>query len=262
MDAHGVEILDRADDDDVVVMVAHHLELELLPALDGLLDQDLVGRRFREPVRHGADEFVASLRRAAARAAQREGRPDDDGQPDLAHDGLGLGERSRAAGTGHGRSDLEHRFLEELAVLGQPHRLLVGPDQAHVALFEHAPVGQREREVQSRLAADGRKDRVRPLLLDDAFEKLRSQRLDVGRVGQLRVRHDRGRIRVDEDDPVSLAPQGADRLSSGIVELAGLTDHDRPRSDDENGLQVRAFGHQRQRTASFGESLEFTGGEV
>ena len=32
MDAHGVEVLDGADDDHVVLRVAHHLELVLLPA--------------------------------------------------------------------------------------------------------------------------------------------------------------------------------------------------------------------------------------
>ena len=31
---HRVEVLDAADDDDVVRLVAHHLQLELLPAQD------------------------------------------------------------------------------------------------------------------------------------------------------------------------------------------------------------------------------------
>ena len=39
VDAHRVEVLDRADDHDVVRAVAHHLELELLPADDAALDQ-------------------------------------------------------------------------------------------------------------------------------------------------------------------------------------------------------------------------------
>ena len=43
--AHGVEVLDGADDHDVVVGVTHHLQLVFLPAEDGLLQQDLAGRR-------------------------------------------------------------------------------------------------------------------------------------------------------------------------------------------------------------------------
>ena len=42
VDAHRVDVLDRADDDHVVLGVAHQLELELLPAEDALLEQDLV----------------------------------------------------------------------------------------------------------------------------------------------------------------------------------------------------------------------------
>ena len=42
--AHRIEVLDRADDHDVVVVVAHDLELELLPPEHALLDQHLVRR--------------------------------------------------------------------------------------------------------------------------------------------------------------------------------------------------------------------------
>ena len=42
VDAHRVEVLDRADDHGVVGAVAHHLHLELFPADDALLDEDRV----------------------------------------------------------------------------------------------------------------------------------------------------------------------------------------------------------------------------
>ncbi len=45
VDAHRVEVLDRADDHDVVGAVAHHLELELTPAQHRLLEQDLADGR-------------------------------------------------------------------------------------------------------------------------------------------------------------------------------------------------------------------------
>ena len=41
VDAHGVHVLDGADDDHVVRQVAHHLQLILLPAQQRLLDQHL-----------------------------------------------------------------------------------------------------------------------------------------------------------------------------------------------------------------------------
>ena len=43
--AHRIEVLDRADDDHVVRLVAHHLELELFPADHRLFDEDAMDRR-------------------------------------------------------------------------------------------------------------------------------------------------------------------------------------------------------------------------
>ena len=40
--AHRIDVLDRADHDKVVGLVAHHLELEFLPADHRLFEQDLV----------------------------------------------------------------------------------------------------------------------------------------------------------------------------------------------------------------------------
>src|SRR6267378_2584936 len=42
--AHGVEIFDRADDHEVVAIIAHHFELIFLPTEDGLFDQGFVNR--------------------------------------------------------------------------------------------------------------------------------------------------------------------------------------------------------------------------
>src|SRR5207244_989843 len=59
VNAHWVEVLDGADDDDVVGAVAHDLQLELLPADDGFLDQDLVGGRQVEAASNEDVELLA-----------------------------------------------------------------------------------------------------------------------------------------------------------------------------------------------------------
>ncbi len=56
VDAHRVEVLDRADDDDVVIAVADDFELELVPAADGLLDEHLADRRLGERRARSAGE--------------------------------------------------------------------------------------------------------------------------------------------------------------------------------------------------------------
>ena len=81
--AHRVDVLDRADDDDVVVAVAHQLELELLPAEHALLDQHLVHRARGQP---GGGHPAQPLRVAGhpgAGAAHRERRPQHHRQAEL-----------------------------------------------------------------------------------------------------------------------------------------------------------------------------------
>ena len=57
MDAHGVDVLDGADHDDVIGEVAHDLELELLPAGDALFDEGRAYGAGVEAVGDGAAEL-------------------------------------------------------------------------------------------------------------------------------------------------------------------------------------------------------------
>ena len=77
VDAHRVEVLDRADDDDVVLHVAHHLELELVPADERLLDEHLAHRALGEGPLQPVLELRGRARDAAAVPAERERRAQD-----------------------------------------------------------------------------------------------------------------------------------------------------------------------------------------
>src|SRR6185436_12792317 len=88
--AHWIEILDRADDHDVVLVVAHHLELELLPADHAPLDEHLVRRREVESAANDLFELLAIVRDTTARSAERERRTDDRRESRLLEDRLGL----------------------------------------------------------------------------------------------------------------------------------------------------------------------------
>ena len=147
------------------------------------------------------------------------------------------------AALGHLDADLTHRLVELQPVLGDLDRLDRRADQLDAVLLEHAVLAELDGEVERRLAADRRQHRVGPLALDDLLEHFRRQRLDVGPVGQLRVGHDRRRVAVDQDDLEPLVAQRLARLRAGVVELAGLPDDDRAGADDENALDVGAFGH-------------------
>ena len=77
MHAHGIDVLDGADDDAVVGAVAHDLHLEFLPAEHRFLDQDLADGRGAQAALDDVLELVAVVGDAAAGAAEGEGGPDD-----------------------------------------------------------------------------------------------------------------------------------------------------------------------------------------
>ena len=145
----------------------------------------------------------------------------------------------------HLEADLDHRLLELLAVLGGGDRLGVGAD--HLGLAGHADqaaLEQLHRHVEPRLAAERRQHGVGLLALDDRRQHLPGERLDVGGVGEVGVGHDRGRVRVGQDDAVALLAQHAAGLRARVVELAGLADHDRAGADDQDRLDVVTTRHQ------------------
>ena len=64
--------------------------------------------------------------------------------------------------------DALHRLAELLAVLGHRDRARVGADQLDAVLLEHAALGELHRDVERRLPAHRRQQRVGLLALDDS----------------------------------------------------------------------------------------------
>jgi hypothetical protein len=147
-------------------------------------------------------------------------------------------------GLGVLQPDPVHRLAEQLPVLGHLDGLALGADHLDAELLENTHFFQRQRGVQPGLPAHRGQERVGAFLLDDLGHHLGRDRLDIGGVGQARVGHDRGGVGVHEDDAVALLAQRLAGLGAGIVELAGLSDDDGPRSDDHDRLDVGSFRHQ------------------
>src|SRR5690606_8572297 len=147
VDAHGIDVLDRADDDDVVGAVAYHLELELLPADDAAVDQNFIDRREVDAATHRDLELVRVVRDAAARPAERERRPDDRGIAGIANDPQRLVVRPREAAVRDLEAEPRHGGAELLAILRHADRTCVGADQLDTMLLEYAGVIELERDV-------------------------------------------------------------------------------------------------------------------
>ncbi len=243
MHPHRIEVLDGAHHDAVVGAVAHHLELELLPPCDGLLDEDLADRAGGQTLRGEPGEPGCVGGDAGALAAEDEARPHHDRVPDLFGDLLRFAQGVGEPRSGHLESDLLHRRLEAVSVLGRGDGLRSSADHLHPETGEHAELDQAHGEVECGLAAERRQQRVRALLLDDGREHLGVERLDVGAVGGPGVGHDRGGVRVGQDHPVALLGQDPAGLGARVVELAGLADHDRAGAHDQDGSDVFAARH-------------------
>ena len=243
MNAHRVDVLDGADDDDVVVKIPHHLQLELLPAEGALLQQHRADGALAQPALDDLPELLEGAGHAAALAPQRERGPHHHGEPQLRQRPLGLLKGGHQAPAQRRDARLPHRLLERLTVLGQLNGADVGPDQLDAVARQHPALGQRLREVQGRLPAHRRQQGVRPLPLENLFQALGGERLQVHPRRELGVGHDRGRVVVDQDHLEALLEQRLARLAARVVELPGLADHDRPRPDHQDPLEVLTLGH-------------------
>ena len=238
MHAHRIEVLDRTDDHDVVDVVAHDLQLELVPAAHRLLDEHLADRALAQPDLDLRVQLVARVCEAAAVAAERERRPDDGGCRN-AFDLRDVGDDDRLRDAQVAGLD---RVLEELPVLGAVDHVELRTDQLDTELVQDPRLRQLACEVESGLATQRRQERVGPLL--------EVERLEIGAVGKPRVGHDRRRIRVDHDRAVAVLAQHLQRLTARVVEFGRLADHDRPGADQADRLDVCALRHQRFATSS------------
>ena len=228
--SHRVEVLDRADDDAVAGPVGHHLELELLPALNRPLDEHLADRARLEPAHDLGAELLLGVGEPSPGAAERERGPNDGRRP-AGRQRLG---RAHHHAVGHGEAGGSHRVPELLPILGAADGIQARADQLDAEALEHSRLAERDGEIQRGLPAERRQQRVGTLLLDDRRHSLDVQGLDVRRVGPLGVGHDRRRVRVDEHDAIALGPQDAAGLRARVVELACLPDADRARADDQD----------------------------
>ena len=241
--AHGVEVLDGAHDDAVAGAVAHDLHLVFLPALDRFLDEHLARRGQLEALGHDLDELGLIVSDAAARTAHGEARAQhariartlDDRQGVL--DGVGV------AGARHLEAEFGHGLVEELTVLATLDCGKVAADHLDAVALEHAGTGEVDGGVQTGLAAERGQQRVGALALDNALDELRRDGLHIGTVGEAGVGHDGRRIRVDQDNLVTVLLEDLAGLGTGIVELARLADDDRARPDDQDAFDVFALGH-------------------
>ncbi len=243
VDAHGIQVLNGAHHDHVVIEVAHHLQLELLPAQDALLHQHLPdGRQVQAPAQDGL-ELLDVVGDAAAGAAQGEAGAQDGGKARAGQDLPALLQAVGEAAPAGLQAQLVHQRLEAGPVLALLDGLHLGADEPRAEpLQQPRPVGL-QGQVQRRLAAHRGQDRIRPLPLQDLLQHRQREGLHIGGIRPGRVRHDRGRVGVEKDRAHAFLPQGLEGLGARVVELAGLPDLDGAAAEDQHAVKVGAPRH-------------------
>ena len=149
-----------------------------------------------------------------------------------------------------------------IAILGFVDGLVAGSNQLHTVFVQDAVFRKSDGRVQRRLSAHGREQGIGVFLLNDLLYDVQGDRLDIGAIGQFRIGHDRGGVAVDQHDTIALLAEGLTGLRAGIIELAGLPDDDRPRTDQQNRMNVGTPGHAQLKLLAGGAGWGLPGGGV
>ncbi len=241
--AHGVDVLDEANRDHAVLRVAHHLQLEFLPAQNGFLDQHLVHHAFGQAPRCDGPQLLNVVDQASARSPHGVGRPDHHRIPELFRLFFRVFEGVHGLAFRHVDAEPGHGLLESRAVLAAFDGIDVDADDLHAVFFKNAAFGELGGEIETGLASEIGEKGVRFFFCDDLFEVVGVQGLDIGGVRHAGIGHDGGRVGVDQDDFIPQFPERLAGLGAGIIEFAGLADDDRAGSDDEHFADIVAFRH-------------------
>jgi hypothetical protein len=132
-----------------------------------------------------------------------------------------------------------------LAVFAFCDRLRVRADQFHAVPRQRAVAIQFHCGIERGLSAQSGQDRVRFFAFHDRLDHFRRDRLDISAIGEFRIGHDGGRIRIHQHDLVAFFAQRLARLHAGIIKFAALPDHDWTGADEKNFFELVVPRHLR-----------------
>ena len=238
MDAHRIEVLHRADRDDIARGIPHHFKLDFFPARDGFLHQHLGDRGKPEPVFRNLAQLLLIINDATAGATQCKCRTDNQGISDFLrefHGGFHIIDDKRRNDR---LADGFHRILEHLTVFRFVDGFRIRAQQDDIVRFQETFLRQLHGQCQACLATECGKQPVRFFFNDDPFQDFQGQRLDINRVRHLVVGHDGRRIGIDQDDFQPFLFQRSAGLRPGVVKFRRLPDHDRTGTNDHYFFQL------------------------
>ena len=138
MDADGIDVLDEADGDHIVVLVADNFKLELFPAEDGLLYKDLMDQAGLETARADCAELILIVDKSAAGAAHSVGGAKNNRIAELISDRKRFLYRVCNFASGHLDAELIHCFLKFNSVFSALNSIDLNADDFYAVFIKNS----------------------------------------------------------------------------------------------------------------------------
>ena len=239
----GIHIFHPTDGNSVVVGISHDLKLDFLVTSYTLFNQHLVNGRKPEGI--GADlyKLLLVVRKSAARSAERKSRTQYNGIADFLGSPLCvLQVVSNLRGDDRLTDGLTH-LLKKFTILGTFNALAAGSEQFDSALTQDTLPFELHCEVQPCLSANAGDNSIRSFIAQYFGYIVECQWLHVDLVSYGSVRHDGGRIGVDQHYFVTFLLKRQAGLRARIIKLRRLADYNRSRADDKYFFNIRSLCH-------------------
>ena len=196
MDAQRVDILHTDDRETMIVLVADHLELDLFPALQRLLDKDL--GRIGERALGQRTQLRFVLADAAAHTAQGVSRTDHDRVTNAVGRRDGVVHRLDRLADRCLDLDLAQLLDKQVAIFGVHDRLDRGTQDLYPIFSQSTVIIQLRTTVQGCLPAKCQQDAIRFLFLDDLLHEIGRDRQEIDLVRDTIRCLDRRDVGVDQ----------------------------------------------------------------
>ena len=243
MNTNRVDVFHTADGNGMVSGVTHDLKLNLLIALNTLLNQNLVYRRQLKGIQTDLNQFFLVVCEAATGTAQSKGRTQNNRIANAQSSFLGFLDGVSDLRGNHRLTDGLTHFLKQLSVLSTLNGFAAGTQQLHTTLLQNALLLQLHSQVQTGLTANAGNNGIGTLKANDLCNILQGQRLHINLIRNGSIGHNGSGVGVAQNYLIALFLQSQASLCACIVEFCSLADHDRTGTNNQNLLNVCSLSH-------------------
>ena len=192
--AHGVNIFDKADSDHIVVRIPDDLQFQLFPPQDRLLNKHLSYKAGLEPSCADGFQFFSVVDQSAACASHCVCRTENNRIAQLLCNIQRFFHTVGYLAPCHFNADGIHGLFKFDPVLASFNGVYLDSDHLNIVFVKYAFFRKFRAQVQAGLPPEVRQKGIGAFFCDDLFQTCGVERLDIGYIRGLGIRHYRGGI--------------------------------------------------------------------